>query len=42
VPGFAVELAGRADMPSPLLIGQARVRPHQHLDFDRSVCDVVI
>jgi len=28
-------------MPGPLLVGQCGVRPHQHLDFDGRMCDVV-
>ena len=42
VPGLAVELAGHAEMPGPLLIGQGRVRPHQHFDFDGRVGGVVV
>jgi hypothetical protein len=42
VPGLVVELARHAEMPGPLLVGQGRVRPHQHLDFDGGVGDVVV
>ncbi|HET9737317.1 MAG TPA: hypothetical protein VFP78_04285 [Solirubrobacteraceae bacterium] len=38
----AVEPAVEPELPRPLLIAQRRVRPHQRLDLDGRVCDVVV
>jgi hypothetical protein len=42
MPSLAIELAGHPELPGPLLVVERRMRPHQHLDFDGGVGDVVV